>query len=191
MPSYSVNFQTWSSVAPGTKPWTNPSNAEFTDNQYATAGSPILVATQYLQGTNPTSISPGANEILSSITVSVTRHCTVAVSGGMNDFSMCLVKAGTIMTGVDLASASAWPVNTDGTATYTWTAANLATLGIGLSDVQNSGFGVALSVIANQTGVGGFVDSMITSTIQTQYTIYTGGMVMLPPYATSDMRISL
>lgn len=125
----------------GTVAWSNPSNAVSSDDSYATATSSGTQTSHYLKATNfGFSIPTGAT--ISGIFVEIERKSPdVAV-----DSTLKLSKAGTI-SGDNKASGTNW-VATEAYFTYgssvslwglTWTAA----------DINDTGFGVALSVLGN------------------------------------------
>ncbi len=159
----------------GTKAWSNPSNAQLSDNNYAIAGSPnssglkTTVLSHYLKVTNfGFSIPSGAT--INGITVSVERKAAGLAGGGAKDNAVRIVKAGNIKT-TDKSSATAWPGG-DAVATYgsssdlwgeSWTS----------TDINDSGFGFAISAKGISPKSGGAADiDQITITVD--YTAASG-----------------
>lgn len=91
---------------------------------------------------------------------------TVNRSGGspILDYSAYLSKGGVIQTGVNKAIATSWTGSQE-TRTYTFSASDLATLGISASNLSNIGF--ALRAVVFNTGITGTVDVM---SMQVAYT---------------------
>ena len=123
----------------GTIAWTNPTNVEVQDGQYATAYNPSTPAdTQYLKATAfGFAIPSGAT--IDGIQLGVLR----ASDGPVTDNAVRLVKAGTVQS-TDRSASDPWPAS--GWITYggptdlwggTWA----------YSDINNSGFGAALSAV--------------------------------------------
>lgn len=131
----------------GTVSWSNPSNASSSNNSYATAffGFGAGGPSHYLKCTN-FGFSIPAEATITGITVEIEKKDATS-DGGTNeqarDNRVRLVKAGTIQSTDKAAGSTNWPQN-DAYSTYggsadlwsgTWTP----------SDINNSGFGVAIS----------------------------------------------
>jgi len=125
--------------------WSNVSNAGASDNSYATANTSTSVQTHYLKATN-FGFSIPAGAAIQGIVVEIEHKESAALVA--RDNRVRIVKGGTIGS-TDKASATEWPT-TDAYATYgsdidlwgeTWT----------VSDINSSGFGVAVSAL----GLGG------------------------------------
>lgn len=123
----------------GTAVWSDPANAQASDDLYATT-SPGGNPTQYLKATNFGFTLP-ATAVIIGISADVER---LSAAGTVFDASVRIVKGG-VATGTEHANppSSFWP-DADAIATYggaadlwgtTWTAA----------DINGSGFGVAVS----------------------------------------------
>lgn len=186
MPSYTINLQTWvDNAAIGTRPWATPGAAEFVDAVTSQGPSNLTPGTHYLFGTNPTVFSVTPSEVLDTITATVTRFRSPVMPGDAPcfDWHLFMVKAG-VITSIDKAdTGTIWPkVSTD--AVYTWSKADLATLGITLSDLLSSTFGVAFAVNAPTGGglVNAFVDAIIYTVNTIVLPVLSGGMTVIPPY---------
>lgn len=188
MPSYTVHFATWAdNAAIGTKPWNLPGNAEFVDTAVAGATSNLGAGSHYLVGSAPTAFSPGAGEILDSIVATITREGVPIMPPGTTtvvDQHFYLVKAGVFASAIDKADTSTtWPLNAFGNAVYTWSKADLSTLGITLADCANAGFGVAFSCIGNAPGTTGAGVDAIVLTINTVTPVILRKGAQAPPYS--------
>jgi len=124
----------------GSNAWSNTSNAFSSNNSYATATLADSETTQYLKLTNFGFAVPSGNRI-TGIVVEIEKSRT-AGSGTIKDNAVRIVKGGT-PTGNDLKDANAWSTS-DAYTSYgnstelwgvTWT----------VSDINSSGFGVAIS----------------------------------------------
>lgn len=122
---------------------TNASNAQLSDNSYATSVLLLSQISNYLKVTNFNFTIP-TDATITGITVSVERSSTVL--NGTHDSSVKLVKGGTI-SGNDKASATQWPTS-DGTATY-GSATDLWGLSLTPADINSSGFGVVVAAVAD------------------------------------------
>jgi hypothetical protein len=130
----------------GTIAWTSASNAQTSDNSYATSVLLLGQVTNYLKVTNlgfgiPTDAS------IAGITVNVERSTTVLNATQDNSIKLAVSSS---PVGDDKASANLWPT-ADATATYgsatdlwgtTWTP----------SQINDSTFGVEISAIADLGG---------------------------------------
>jgi hypothetical protein len=160
MPTYNFTLTSWSDNAGvGTKAWSNPGNAQVLDTEVAGVSFVTVGATisHYLLGVNPNSIpSWGAGEVLSSITVDSVRRCDS--NANVTDYELCLVHSGIVLTAVNLASATIWPVTLTSQG-YTFTSADLATLGITTAQIDSS-FGIALACTSPGASLNGSVDQI-------------------------------
>lgn len=125
---------------------TNPSNAQASDNSYATSVLLLGQISNYLKATNFGFTIPSTAQI-TGITVNVERSSTTL--NGTHDDSIKLTYNGSLV-GSDKASATEWPTS-DAVATYgssidmwgtTWSA----------SQINDSTFGVEISAIADLAG---------------------------------------
>lgn len=130
----------------GTVAWSNPGNGTINDNSYATAAVTSTSVSHYLQATNFGFTIP-SEATITGVSVTIGRFGSSTISG-ISDNSLKLIKAG-VVGGTSLASASTWP-SSEGTATYGGTA-NLWGNTLTAADINNSGFGVALSVKAGSS----------------------------------------
>lgn len=121
----------------------NPSNAQLSDNAYATAVLLITQISNYLKVTRFLFTIP-LDATITGVTLSVERSTTVL--NGTHDSSIRLVKAG-VISGNDKASATLWPTS-DGTATY-GSATDLWGIALTPADVNLSTFGVAIASVAD------------------------------------------
>ena len=134
---------------PGSEDWSNPGNITADDTSYATVGlsSWFGSTSEYLQGTNYGFNIP-AGATIDGIQVSIMRQSDSSSGDNINDAVVRLIKNGTIV-GDNKATSSNWNNNWVA-ATYggpidlwgeTWTDA----------DINDPDFGVALSVINDET----------------------------------------
>lgn len=136
----------------GTIGITNASNAQSSDNSYATT---ILLLTQvshYLKATN-FGFSIPIDAIITGITVEIERSTTVLAS--LVDNSVKLVKGNTI-SGSNNALGINWPTS-DAYAVY-GSPSDLWGLTLTPADVNDSTFGVAISTIASLLAGTGQID---------------------------------
>lgn len=137
--------------------WTSPTNAEAADGSYANVGDTNPANSHYLKVTNYGFSVPAGSDI-QGIEVDVLRHASSNGVNNVTDNALKIVKADGsygVLNKADMVDV--WPTS-DTTATYggstdlwgeTWTA----------DDVNNSNFGVGLSVALNpDTSVTAFVD---------------------------------
>ncbi len=126
--------------------WTNASNAQISDNAYATSVLLLGQITNYLKVTNFGFGIP-LDATITGITASIERSSNTL--NATHDNSVKLTVSGAT-TGSDKASASIWPTS-DATATYgsstdlwgaTWTP----------SLINDSTFGIEISAIADLAG---------------------------------------
>lgn len=144
-PRNAVSFT--NNLAIGTPPWTNVSNAQLSDDIYASAEQFVptfnTVSSNFLIFLNPKfNIPSGA--VICGIQIDVERNATGLLPGSsVTDNSIKIVKRGQI-SGIEKASGSAWP-STDTYASYggntdlwgsTWT----------VEDINSQDFGFAISV---------------------------------------------
>ncbi len=127
----------------GTKAWENPSNAKASDNAYATCELGSGVVSHYLTATNLAFALPEGATVLGIVPSFERSAAVVAGNARVRDEQVRIVKAGAIKGTVDKALPVYWP-QSDGAQSYggsddlwgqTWTP----------SDINSSGFGVALS----------------------------------------------
>jgi hypothetical protein len=135
----------------GTLTWSNVGNAKSADNFYATAEvSKSMGTAHYLKATNFGFSVPGGETIL-GIQASIERSESTAGTGEVTDSRIRIVKAGSIKSTVDKSTGAKWPsvdkVIHFGGGGDLW--GNAWTT----SDINSSGFGVALSPVVK--GVGG------------------------------------
>ena len=105
----------------------------------------------YLQGVQLVT-PPDAGVTVTEIRVILERRKSLAADT-VKDSAVHLVKGGVIQTAVNTATATAY-TTTDVSETHTFTAANLATLGITITDVRAADFGAALSFENSAGGLG-------------------------------------
>jgi len=124
----------------GTTAWTNPGRVTAADGSYATVALSGGSSSEYLKATG-FGFSIPAGAVIEGIQLDVLRFES---SPGVGDNSVKLVKAGSIV-GADRAVAGAWPTSpayaTYGSATDLWGTS------WSVSDVNNSGFGAAVSAL--------------------------------------------
>jgi Glycosyl hydrolase catalytic core len=135
----------------GTLTWSNVGNAKSSDGFYATVEKSSGTATaHYLRATNFGFSVPGGETIV-GIQATVERSESTANSGEVTDARVRIVKGGSIKSTEDKSTGAKWPL-TDTFVPFggkgdlwgnTWTT----------SDINNSGFGVAISPVVK--GVGG------------------------------------
>lgn len=141
----------------GSSNWASLSAAAASDDVRADSGALGTTATYYLKATN---FGFSISGTIDGITVAIERQGVSFSGQKFRDFSLKLVKSGSV-TGSDYAATSTdWPNGTDATATYggatdlwgtTWTD----------TEINDSGFGVAISGKAfnfGKGGVTGFID---------------------------------
>jgi hypothetical protein len=137
----------------GTFAWSGTGNTAALDATYATA-APVLtllgyVNTEYLQVAGFGFTIPNTNTIC-GVTATISRGNTALISLNqtITDYSLVLVKGGTPiamgLTGANHASGTAWPSGSIGTANYGNSTDGWASTWLP-SDINNSGFGIALS----------------------------------------------
>lgn len=134
----------------------NYSNAQTSNNSYATYTQIGTVASYYLKATN-FGFSIPTNSVVTGIKVEIERK-SIGTNITATDNSVKIVKGGTI-SGDEKAAAGAWP-GTDTYATYgsstdkwglTWTPA----------DINASNFGMVISILHTVTGSPGPISSDI------------------------------
>lgn len=123
---------------------TNPSNAQLSDNSYATSVLLLGQISNYLKVTNFGFNVPN-DATITGVTVSIERSSNTL--NGTHDDSVKLVKGGAI-SGNDKANAALeWPTS-DAVATY-GSSTDLWGLALAPSDVNSSNFGVVIAAIAD------------------------------------------
>lgn len=153
----------------GAVAWSNPGNAAASDDSWATAVIGAAVTpSEYLKATNfGFAIPTGAT--IDGISVSVERSATQA--NRVADNAVRIVKGGSIGSTDKADGATPWPTS-DGAANYGG-AADLWGETWAYSDINNSGFGVAIS--AASTGSGTRTARIDLVTITVTYTEAAGG----------------
>lgn len=135
---------------------TNPSNAQLSDDVYASAGLLLGQISNYLKVTNFNFLIP-ADAIITGITVNVERNATSL--SAVSDNSVRLVK-NNVISGDDKSSASTWTtsdlVATYGSPTDTWG------LALTPSDVNSSTFGCVINAAASLAATVNIDQVMIT-----------------------------
>lgn len=124
----------------GTVTWTDPGNVIADDADHATAAVGDGATTHYLQATNY-GFSIGSDATIIGIRVSVGRY---ASGSDVKDYAVTLLKGGSVTGDNKAATETGWPTGGVGGATYGG-AADLWGTAWGYSDVNASGFGVAIS----------------------------------------------
>lgn len=122
---------------------TNPSNAQLSDNSYATAVLLLSQISNYLKVTNFGFTIP-TDATITGITVSIERSSNTL--NGTHDDSIRLVK-GDVISGNDKATAAQWPTS-DAVATY-GSSTDLWGLTLTPADINLSTFGVVIAAIAD------------------------------------------
>ncbi len=139
-------FQTFADDATvGTVAWTNPSNAQFSDDSRAVA-SAIPASTgigHYLLATNPTAYYPAIPSGSTITGVIIFYERSSNNSSSIRENSIKLVKGGAIV-GTDQTDAVNWTGTTD-SARMAGGGSNLWGTTLSDTDVQAVGFGVAIS----------------------------------------------
>jgi hypothetical protein len=134
----------------GTLTWSNVGNAKSSDGFYASVKAPSLTTgtAHYLKATNFGYTVPGEETIV-GIQASIERRESNVILGEVTDSRIRIVKGGTIQATGDKSTGARWPT-ADTVAHFggedlwgnTWTP----------SDINNSGFGVAISPLLKATG---------------------------------------
>lgn len=122
---------------------TNASNAQLSDNSYATAVLLLSQISNYLKVTN-FNFSIPTDATITGITASIERSSNTL--NGTHDSSIKLVKGGSI-TGNDKASASQWPTS-DAVVTY-GSSTDLWGVTLTPTDINLSTFGIVISAVAD------------------------------------------
>ena len=136
----------------GTLTWSNVGNAKSADNFYSVAEVPksTTATAHYLKATNFGYSVPGGETII-GIQASIERSESTVSTGEVTDSRIRIVKGGTIKSTVDKSTGAKWPtvdtVGHFGGEGDLWGNAWTPT------DINNSGFGVAISPLVK--GVGG------------------------------------
>lgn len=167
MASDGPNFSgTIASVAGGTQPWNNPSNAGANDSNETTSGAGGANDTEFLACTN-FGFSIPAGAMIDGIEVAVEKNRGPSPIVATEDQAVHLIKGGAIQSGASNKAVSGdWGstpfVETYGGPTDTWSVSLVDT------DVTASNFGVAFQAVAI-TGLEAEVD-YVTMTVY-----YTAG----------------
>lgn len=127
--------------------WVSPEQAGVDDGNYTTATvTTIDEVSEYLKCTNFGFTVPGGATI-DGIVVEIDRKCDVA--SAFSDVSIKIVKGGTI-SGTDQSTGAFWPTS-DTIATF-GSSSNKWGLSWSASDINSSGFGVAINGMDNSVG---------------------------------------
>lgn len=127
----------------GTIAMSAPSNAQFSDDVYATCGLLLGQVSNYLKVTNFNFMIP-MNSTITGVTVNVERNATSL--SAISDSSVRLVKGG-VISGDDKASPSAWTTS-DLVATY-GSSTDLWGLSLTPSDINDPNFGTVINASAS------------------------------------------
>lgn len=137
----------------GSNPWSNTAAASVSDNVYAFAAVGAASASHYLKATDfGFSIPPAA--VILGIEVDVEK---LEVGGVIHDNAVLIVQGGTI-TGTDHSNPNEWPMS-DAVVSY-GSPSDLWGLSWTPSDINSSGFGVAISGKDSVSGALARVDSI-------------------------------
>lgn len=136
----------------GTLTWANVGNAKSADNFYSVAevAKGTTATAHYLKATNFGYSVPGGETIV-GIQASIERSEAGSSTGEVKDSRVRIVKAGTIKSTVDRSAGAKWP--TVDTVAHFGGEGDTWGEGWTTSDINNSGFGVAVS--PQLKGVGG------------------------------------
>jgi hypothetical protein len=128
----------------GTLNWTNIGNAKSADGFYATAevAKGTTATAHYVKATNFGYTVPSGETIV-GVQVSVDRSETNVGSGEVTDSRIRIVKGGSIKSTVDKSTGAKWP--TTDTYAFFGGEGDLWGQSWGTSDINSSGFGVAIS----------------------------------------------
>jgi hypothetical protein len=142
----------------GNTTWTNPANAQASDNFTATAtlSSPFTIDTDYLKCTNFGFAVP-AGATVNGITAEIERNSST-VSTRCQDENVKIVKADGTIGATNKASASAWPAS-DAYATY-GSASDLWGETWDSTKINDTHFGVVLSAQFLDSSCPAAVDHM-------------------------------
>lgn len=136
----------------GTLTWANVGNAKSSDGFYSTAEvtKKGTSTAHYLKATNFGYSVPGGETIV-GIQASIERSKAGSGSGEVKDARVRIVKAGTVQSAVDKSTGAKWP--TTDTVTRFGGEGDLWGQSWSASDINNSGFGVAISpTLASSNG---------------------------------------
>lgn len=134
----------------GTLTWSNVGNAKSSDGFYSTAEVSKATATaHYLKATNFGYSIPGGETIV-GIQASVERSESTANSGEVTDARVRIVKGGSIQATGDKATGGKWP--TVDTVKHYGGEGDLWGNSWTTSEINNSGFGVAISPTIKAVG---------------------------------------
>lgn len=169
MPTTNSNLTTFSDLAGvGTEIWgTNLPGAGASDNSYVELNPvPVITyTTHYLKGVqlvSPPAVGAGT---LTELRVLVEIKDSDPASGDMVFARLRLFKGGSVLDTVDKAAATAI-TGSDVVYTFTFTGANLATLGVVTADLDDADFGCVMAVTYTLTDISvglPFVDHMYIS----------------------------
>lgn len=145
---------TLTNTGSGFSPWSNPGNAETSDNLYAQVALDNGTTSEYLTGSD-LGFSIPAGVTIDGILVEIERHSGGA--GDITDQEVKLLIAGT-PSGSNKATGTPWATSDPGTYVSYGGAADLWGLTPTASDINNSGFGVVLSAASAADGLLASVD---------------------------------
>ncbi|HEX9979635.1 MAG TPA: T9SS type A sorting domain-containing protein [Flavobacterium sp.] len=135
---------TGASIAGANADWSNPGNIAAAGNATVSAGAGDN--SDFLQGTNFGFAIP-ANATIVGIQATINRSGTQSLGVGYRDQAVHLVKNNSILTGTNKATGTTWGTSMSavnyGSASDMWGTAWTP------SDINNAGFGLALSVHSN------------------------------------------
>lgn len=132
----------------GITSWTSASNAAASDNSYATTADGPLGESHYLKGTNYGFTTIQTTDTLTQLKIRIERKTT---SGGpVKDHRLHFVIGGTIQTGTNYADTATAFTGSDAYAEY-----NITTGLPTITQLKNSGFGVAWSCKDSGSGIWG------------------------------------
>lgn len=146
MATVSTTFTTFASLTRSGSTgigWSNPSNAQSSDNTYASLDATATTGyTNYLKATGLADAIP-AGATITGITITIERQ---DAQTSTHDSVVQIVRGGTITGGNKADTTTAWPLS-DGSATYggssdVWGLSG----GISVSEINASDFGVVISV---------------------------------------------
>lgn len=174
----SANILTWDA--------TNAANAQTFNNVFVGYDSTTLSGgggaghSNYLTGVTLSNPFP-SGAVITSIVVRISRKRQPNNNPTARDDTVYLIKAGAILTGINKASGSNWPTsNTE--VSYTFSGANLTSLGGFLdTDVNNSGFGVALSTFNDDAVNNDGYDNLLVDSILVDIYYISGGATISAP----------
>jgi glycosyltransferase involved in cell wall biosynthesis/transposase len=152
----------------GSLTWSNPGNITASDANNATVTTSSTTVSHYLIGSS-FGFSIPSNATVTGITATMNKYQSGGSSGNVRDSRVRLVKAGTVQTIDKAKTGTNWVTTTTSTTAYgsgsdlwggSWTP----------SDINNSGFGVALAVAGSASGANK-VANVNWMEIQVAYTL--------------------